>query len=553
MAKKMWLPILFLVIMVALAACGQSGGSSSTGDSSSSSVSSKTANPVKVNFFAGTSSFNGNLDTNWFTKYAEDKFNIKINWTTVPNTDISTKQPVLMASGEYPDVFWAGSFNNSQLLEYAQQGVLIPLNDYIKQYAPNVWNEIQNTPLLKQNVFAPDGNIYGLPFYNYCLHCSYSHKLWVYKPLLDKYRLSLPKTTDDFKKMLVTFMQNGVLPLTGATDGWNSDPIPFLMNSFIYDDGANDFFIKDGKIAFAPVQDQWKQGLQYIHDLYSKGLISKAVLTQTNDVLEKQAINHEVGVVPWGCMNCVLGADHLDDMINWEAIAPLTGPDGVHYAAFGGNGLGNYPFAITNKASKEEIISVMKLLNFMWTPEGNTIADFGPQGKFWDKAKDGEKGLMSTQALFTVNWSQPNPFTWGWNQMGPFDQSEEWRNGIVASPPFEKDGSGSEAFLQYYTQKDYVGNQPNQVAPAQLWINPADAQKYAQLQTNINDYVKQWTAGFIVGNKSLDNDWDSYVSGVKKLGLDQYLSLSNASMASPFDASSYKKDETDIKYLESLK
>ena len=320
------------MLLVLLAACSQnnSGSASSSNDSSNSSGSQPASNsskPVSVNLFAGTSSFNGNLDTNWFTKYAEEKFNININWTVVPNTDVGTKQPILLASGQYPDIFWAGSFNNADLLKYGKQGVLTPLNrSHSKICAKRVECHSEHACSEARNIRA-DGNVYGLPFYNYCLHCYYSHKVWVYKPLLDKYNLSLPETTEDFEHMLEVFKENGILPLTGSTDGWNSDPTTFLMNSFIYDDGGDHLNIKDGKIGFSPIQDQWKQGLAYIHDLYAKGLISTAAFTQTNDVLAKQAINHEVGVVPWGCMNCVVGAEHMSDIVNWETIPPLTGPD----------------------------------------------------------------------------------------------------------------------------------------------------------------------------------------------------------------------------------
>ncbi|WP_090645444.1 extracellular solute-binding protein [Paenibacillus sp. UNC496MF] len=560
MKAKKWMSLFLAatMLLVLLAACSQnnSGSASSSNGSSKSPGSQPASNsskPVSVNLFAGTSSFNGNLDTNWFTKYAEEKFNIDINWTVVPNTDVGTKQPILLASGQYPDIFWAGSFNNADLLKYGKQGVLIPLNDLMQKYAPNVWNAIQNTPALKQGIFAPDGNVYGLPFYNYCLHCYYSHKVWVYKPLLDKFNLSLPATTEEFAHMLEVFKENGILPLTGSTDGWNSDPTTFLMNSFLYDDGGDHLNITDGKIGFSPIQDQWKQGLEYIHDLYSKGLISTAAFTQTNDVLAKQAINHEVGVVPWGCMNCVVGADHMSDIVNWETIPPLKGPDGIQYASFAGNGVSGAVFAITNSAKEDEKIAIMKLLDFMWTTEGTTIANLGPEGKYWSKAHEGEKGLVGTQAAYNLTSQPPNPFTWGWDQLGPFNQSEEWRNGIVAKPPFATDGSGSEALLQYYTLRDYAGKQPKEVVPASIWIKPEDSQSYAQLKTSINNYVKQWTAEFIVGHKSLDKDWDGYVSGVKKLGLDQYLSITESAMVQPFDTSTFQKDEEVVKFLESIK
>ncbi|MNH36348.1 hypothetical protein D3C79_971280 [compost metagenome] len=86
-----------------------------------------------------------------------------------------------------------------------------------------------------------------------------------------------------------------------------------------------------------------------------------------------------------------------------------------------------------------------------------------------------------------------------------------------------------------------------------MWINPDDAQAYSLLKTNINNYVKQWTAEFIVGNKSIAKDWDAYVDGAIKLGLEQYLSITQAAMVQPFDTSSFQKDEAVIQNLESLK
>ncbi|MEK3834107.1 MULTISPECIES: hypothetical protein [unclassified Paenibacillus] len=560
--RKTVILMLTIMVIILLAGCSQSNNGKKESVTTPAGVSGTNATdptdssgqgkPVTVNLFAGTSSTNGNMDTNWFTTYAEEKFNIDIKWSTVPNTDVTTKQPLLLASGDYPSIFWAGQFTNEDLLKYGKQGVFVPLNDLLKEYAPNVWKEIENTPALKQGVYAPDGNIYGLPFYNYCLHCYYSSKLWVYEPLLEKYGLSIPTTTDEFEHMLEVFKSNGILPLTGSTDGWNSDPTTFLMNAFVYNDGGNRLEMNNGKLEFAAIKDEWKDGLSYINRLYSKGLISSAAFTQTNDVLSKQAVNHEVGVVPWGCINCVVGAENMSEIIDWVTIPPLKGPGGAQYAAFSGNGVSGAVFTITNKASEEEKIAIMKLLNFIWTPEGATMANMGPEGEYWTRAKEGETGLVGTPALFDIDFQPPTPFTRGWNQLGPIYQSEEWRNSIVAKSPFTPDGSGSEALLHYYTEKDYKGKQPAQVVPASIWIDPAKSQQYSQLKTNITSYVNQWTAEFIVGNKSIDKDWDAYVEGVKKLGLADFLSITEEAIVSPFDTSSYQRDDAVVKNLESL-
>ncbi len=60
------------------------------------------------------------------------------------------------------------------------------------------------------------------------------------------------------------------------------------------------------------------------------------------------------------------------------------------------------------------------------------------------------------------------------------------------------------------------------------------------LQTNITNFVNQWTDQFIVGTKDLNKDWNAYVQGVNNLGLQQYLQMSQSAMGKPLDTSSFK-------------
>ena len=46
-------------------------------------------------------------------------------------------------------------------MTYGKQGVLIPLNGLIDQYAPNLKAMMDKKPYLKEAMTAPDGNIYG--------------------------------------------------------------------------------------------------------------------------------------------------------------------------------------------------------------------------------------------------------------------------------------------------------------------------------------------------------------------------------------------------------
>jgi len=544
---KVKIGALAIAVGVALSGLGASSGVQAKPLSAS-------AAPVAVSMFASPPTDVENLNTNWFTKYAEQQFKMKIQWQIAAASDTATKQSLLLASGNYPAMFWSGSFSNAQVLKYGHQGVFVPLNKYIQQYAPNVEKAMREFPGLKQDMVAPDGNIYGIPSINYCWHCYWSDQMWIDTRLLKQVHMAMPTTPAQFMQVLEAFKTKhpgGItIPLDGGIGGYNDDLTTFLLNAFIYDDGpvagpgpSTHFFIQNGKVAFAPVQSQWKQGLAYIHALYTKGLINSTALSQQDDQLKSQIQQGKVGAVPNGAIQVLINYGRPgSDWQYWRTVPPLTGPNGANYAAFSGQGPSGAVFAATNKATPAQIRAVMKLINFVFTVKGTTMLDFGPEGKYWRTAKKGQKGLIGGRALIQVDWQSFYNGTalqnWGWDQMGPIYQSQAWREGGVREPLSSP--NGDETLDQVETQTNYSGHQPKYVYPAAAWVPPADIQQYDMMRTNINNFVGQWTDQFITGSKDLNKDWNTYVQGVQNLGLSQYLQIAQSAMGKPFDTSAFK-------------
>src|ERR687884_400237 len=82
------------------------------------SVSARSARqPVAISVFAGVDPSYQSVDAkNWFTRYVEKTFNVKLDWIAVAPSDQATKQQLLLESGGYPAVFYNGSFTPAQLL-----------------------------------------------------------------------------------------------------------------------------------------------------------------------------------------------------------------------------------------------------------------------------------------------------------------------------------------------------------------------------------------------------------------------------------------------------
>ena len=54
--------------------------------------------------------------------------------------------------------------NDYDLLRYAKQGIIIPLEDLIDKYMPNLQAVFEKYPEYRTMVTAPDGHIYSFPW-----------------------------------------------------------------------------------------------------------------------------------------------------------------------------------------------------------------------------------------------------------------------------------------------------------------------------------------------------------------------------------------------------
>lgn len=542
-----------MVIMMAslfLAACSKDD----TTSVSPAATGGTASGPVAISMFAQQDTAI-DLKTNKFTKFMEEKFNAKFNFEIIPFDGAKEKRQISLASGDYPDSYmltaWIDQFSQADILKYGKQGILIPLNDLIDQYAPNIKAAMAKDATLKSFSTAPDGKIYGLGSYTQCFHCSYPNKMWINTKWLSKMNLEMPKTTEDFKKVLQAFKKgdpngNGKadeVPLSGSTEDFGVHIIPFLMNGFIYDDDRNYLTMTSGKVDTAANKPEWKEGLAYIKSLYDEGLIDPGAFTQNAEAFKKigenagtQILGVGAGMHPAIFVNIDKGNKNSAD---YNPVPPLTGPHGSLATHDGGGLTPGAKFVITNKATKEEQITLIKMVDYMFTFEGQTNAASGMEGIDWRKPKDGEvalgKGVKPLMASIPAVEGEA-PHNAGWSGMGHFYQPSEYRDSIVQGTDVY-DSANYERRL-YNATLLYQGHEPKEIYPAwAVWVDPAQTDEASILQTNLKNYIDQNALQFITGNKDLTKDWDAYVKGLDNLKVGRYLEI----LQKAYDTSSYKK------------
>ncbi|WP_144566413.1 extracellular solute-binding protein [Neobacillus bataviensis] len=199
-----------LVSLVMLAALTMAGCSSS---GSSSEGSALNANKKVINFMhiwpEGSSNAQYSIVKNIITAYEKQHPDVKIETEIVSSDQYRDKLKVLATANELPDIgmTWSDGF----IKPYVKGDMLEPLDDIVNR-DPDLKDAF--IPGVKES-YAVNGKTYGLPLE---LNISY---VFYNKEIFKKYNIEVPKTFEEYKHVVKTLAENGVIPAAvGAKDGW---------------------------------------------------------------------------------------------------------------------------------------------------------------------------------------------------------------------------------------------------------------------------------------------------------------------------------------------
>ena len=542
-----------------LASCGEGGSSQSesstaSGGDSGSSVSADLGdsdypeylNPVgelpivKESITLTAFAQNNGSNNDWsygandFTTWLVDQTGIELDITLAASADAKEKLSLMITGGEYPEVLFRSGLTLSEQQIYGAQGLLLPLNDLIEQYAPNAQAMFEAYPLAQQSFTLNDGNMYDLPSVNECYHCGMTQKMWVYRPWLEQLGGEAPATTEEFYQYLKSVQstdlngngENDEIPLAGSPKGWDTNMEGFLMQPFSY----TTTYVEDGVVKMPYTEDGWREGLRYLNRLYSEGLMAPESLIQDDAQLQQLGSmpEHVLACAPGGYQGSIAPGDEYED---WTTIAPLEGPSGRRQARY--NPYDDYysSFSITDKCQHPE--AAIRLADFMLTEEATLRNCQGVKDRDWQYVTEELPSIDGNTAIWeTIGADADRPPEACWNQVGPSFRPSSLRLGMPVT-----ENSYMEVALYEESKNNYAPYlQPTDtIFPSNmLAYDEAQAAEVATTEAPFIEYVNEMTAKFISGELSIDSDWDSYVNDLEKMGMSTLLSLYQAAYDAKF-------------------
>lgn len=548
MAKRIFAALLAAMMVGGLTACGgdsQTDSSQAAGGNSgeSTQTAEEPVNP-KGEYPIVNETYNmsvlitqlpwvSDITTNDYTKWLEETTNIHLDMTVVADEGLRDKLNLMLSTDDYPEVIMSGAASsNNDVVKYGmEEGIYIPLNDYIEKYSENLVERWEEMPEIEEGMTAPDGNVYVLPvFEGYVGHGAVGYKQWINQGWLDKLGLSVPTTTDEYYEVLKAFKEqdpngNGQadeVPLSGATGTWAADPYLFVLNAFDHYDESL-IRLKDNEFTGCANTDGFKEGLKFLNKLYVEGLLDPASLTQDGTQLQQLAQNDGNILGAYSAGHIGMGIDTTNKEIfdNWTYILPLTGPEGYQGTPVSDKQtINGGPFAITDKCKNPA--AAFRMADMWFGDLESYQKQNWEKGRIWEDAEPGTKGVTGYDALFK-NIPKEN------TEMNTDNWAATTANGAMKEAKlylqFEgdpKDAANYEGYLIQVTEeyKKY-DSEYEQIMPA--WFDAATAEELNNLFTPINDYVKASIVDFISGVKNVDTDWDAYISGLEQLGYSDYI------------------------------
>lgn len=490
-------------------------------------------------------------ESNYLTQLIEQECNVNLEFVYLPSAvdDAKSKFAIMASSNtKLPDVLAVSNsnFTDLEIADYGSKGVFIPLNDYLANpenavYFSQIAQEEREKMLAAAT--SPDGNVYCLvqntpedwnmtPF-----------RFWINRTWLDALNLDTPATTEEFYNVMKEFVTkdpngNGVadeIGITGCTDGWGCNSVYYLMNSFVFYNGnqSNGGLALDesGSLVTAPfASDGWREGLEYMNMLCNEGILSPAMFTQ--DATQFTGVLSNTPQITGSCaaggFGYWSGAQENENFQDMELLAPLTGPDGLAYAAY--NEYTPTPaWLITKDCENPEL--AFKVGDFFYRNDVSLTVRYGEEDVDWttDEAVcRGYKGLYEELWDIPCSLVQMN-MVWStvqnkhWYNVGPRYTSLDSYRGINSDQKVGEEGVDYTSLTRQQSAEYYMNAHPDKVLST-LKYTKEEAQSIAEIQENVLTYVKQSMAEFITGNRSL-SEWDNYLKELDSMGLQDWLTV----------------------------
>lgn len=470
-------------------------------------------------------------------KRLQEKTNVEIEWKAIQGDQWGEKITLAMADiNTLTDFIFSAGFSDNDLLRYADQGVIIPLEDYIDAYMPNLKSVFDKFPEYRKMSTDANGHIWALPWIEQLgsektAIQTVSEMSFINKKWLDFLGLKIPTTIDEFEQVLIAFrdhaselqaefgIDGSIIPMSCIVNDGSQD-MALLINGFGEGYGDNDqgrhiAVTDDKKVICTATQEGFKDGIAWLHKLYEEGLIDPEAFTQEWSTYVSKGKSGRYGVCfSWDSANII------DDFNGWVPLPALTA-DVRNITPENGSFTSGYDrgrCVVTAVAKNPALVCAW--LDQMYDPFQSPQNNWGTYGEDDDfdifvlgTNADGKEMLQHAP----LGDASPVEVREAESVNGPLAVLDEYYGVYVTCP--------DDAQYRLDWIKDYYTPDMNtKYVYPNVFMSQEDTEELSNLQTDITKTINAKRSDWIM-NGFTDADWDEYIKSLDAYGLEDMLAI----------------------------
>jgi len=366
-----------------------SQGSSQGSQGSGTEAESKPPLKLRVALTTGGNTYvegHSNLKEDPYVQEFERMTNTDLEFELLLHQEYNQQLSLLVASGDLPDLLQTKGIDQPEIAPLVEAGALLPLNDLIDQYAPNLKAKVPKDSWESGRV-SKDGVIYGIPGYENSIRNGtvvYLRGDW-----LEKLGLSVPRTVDEYLTVLRAFRdkdpngngQPDEIPIAGR------ERLSHTTHFFgAYDVLPEGWRMIDGTMTPNFIRPEMKEALTLYRQLYAEGLLDQETFVTTGAMWGEKIQAKGIGGM-WA--HAAAYPDNWQQSLETNnvegakiVIAPApVGPSGKPGGVYPiGSSLADFVWTIPRNASNPE--EIVKLFDWFYSDDvDKNFFLYGLEGK----------------------------------------------------------------------------------------------------------------------------------------------------------------------------
>jgi putative aldouronate transport system substrate-binding protein len=431
----------------------------------------------------------------------------------------------MLSTGNVPDLFTS---TQAAIPSVGPQSTM-PLDDLIKSQMPNYSKLLDQNKEAAPAVRSANGKLYGV-----FGRLNYTYLGWMYrKDIATKLGVTKLETLDDWYNFMKAAKKDDPKSFGAGKYGSVLNVADDIRGAFGIQGQLVDWFtMRSNKLVDASVLPEAKDVIATVRKWYTEGLMDPDML---------KLVEGQKNIENWVSGKTIVGIDdylnRLEDVppqgkqqipsFELAVAAPPKGPKGDQAKIRNFNGWSYWGAGLGAKCKNPE--AGAKFLDYLIGDAGNTLYYLGVEGdtfeksgdsyQFTTKAKDAMAAAVKKNIAEVNNLERSLTYLWGieWpfliSQTNPAP-GKQWDAyvGVAVTKP------RADAMAMMTPYLDTIINPPV--------FNESEAGEIATLNADISTYRQETWTKMIAGQTGLDQ-WDAYVSQMKKLGVPRVEELYN--------------------------